>query len=729
MSSTSATLQVIEFVRALALTWKNLAAYPATHPAVVNSLQLVQRRLDELRGPAGEVVLGISSDGLMYGDTKVEITAAQKFAQALFTRGVAVMRLGSNTTPKDLETFLRLLAAGAPADEKRAIWEDLTATGITSINLEPVDYSSVQVTDRLDKEEGKERPVSLWDEILKALLENRFFTARLRDVPQRINSADELARLMSQYVEIAASVDPKFDPDATFGVRIPAREDRNAVYQFLEMTIGNAISEASGMKKQHALQQALQLLRSLADPLRGTVLRGVVEALASDESAGALLRDFASELPRDDVLDALRHLSSLGRLSAHAMMLLESLSRVEAATRSEPPTDSVVNDLVALFREDDIDRFNPEDHQALLKSVAIHIPRVPPEAMSGIEQLGKRSETVEPVAITRQLSTVLFDLLADLGQSRDPRPVLARIETALRAQLTAEDFEQSLVAVEQLHELGKSAKSEDLRAAVEEALVRLTTGETISALVELVQKATPDKLASIQKLAGALGSAARKNLLMALAEENNRSRRRRLFDFIASLGPSIVPDVISNLGDKRWFVVRNMLALLRSVQDRTSLPEIRKLARHPDLRVRMEAIKSLLALDSTVPTTLLDDVLRDRDPKVVEMAVTLVGNYAIKEGVDPLLRIVGGNDIFGSRRALRIRAIRALGEIGEPRALDALGRFFRSSFLPWPSKDERHAAWESLINYPREARQPFIDKGLRSSDPAVRAICERLGSS
>jgi len=728
VSSTAATLQVIDFVRALALTWKNLAAYPPTHPAVVNSLALVRQRLDELRGPAGEVVLGISNDGLVYGDAKIDVTAAQKFAQALFTRGVAIMRLGNDTTTEDLATFLRLLAAGAPTEQKRAIWDDLTATGVMSINLQPVDYSAVQVTDTLEDQKGKQRPQSLWDEILHALLENRFFSARLTDLPERINSADELARLMSKYVELV-SMSENFDPDATFGVRIPSKEDRDAIYQFIEKTIGNAIAQASGQKKQHSLQQALQLLRNLADPLRGTVLRGVIEALGSDETASAFLRDFASELPHDEVLDALRYLSSVGRLSKHALMLLESLSRVETAIRPDVPSDEVVNDLVALFREEDIDRFNPEDHQALLTSVAVHIPKVPPEAIVGIERLGKRNESIEPPAITRQLTAVLFDLLATMGPSRDPRPIMARIEAAVRANLTAEDYEASLVAVERLQELAKAATSDDLRGAIEETLIRLTTGETIHAFVDMVQKATPDKVASIQKLATALGSAARKNLLMALAEENNRSRRRRLFDFIASLGPSIVPDVVSYLSDERWFVLRNMLALLRSVQDRSSLPDVRRMAKHPDLRVRMEAIKSLLALDSTVPRTLLDDLINDADPKVAEMAITLVGNYAIKEGVIPLLHILAGNDILGSRRALRVKAIRALGEIGEPRVLPDLDRFFKTSLLPWPSREERYAAWESLYNYPSDARQMLVEKGLRSSDAQVRAICEKVAAS
>src|SRR5687768_4453351 len=77
------TLQVAEFVRALAVAWKNLTAYPPGHPALAVSLQGAHRRLMELRGPAGEVVFGIASDGLIYGSEKIESPHVQKFAQAL----------------------------------------------------------------------------------------------------------------------------------------------------------------------------------------------------------------------------------------------------------------------------------------------------------------------------------------------------------------------------------------------------------------------------------------------------------------------------------------------------------------------------------------------------------------------------------------------------------------------------------------------------------------------
>src|ERR1700694_1869577 len=170
MPSTAGT-QVGELVRVLALGWKNLAAYPPGHPALSGSLDLIHRRLNELRGPAGDVVFGIARDGLIYGKEKIDSTGAQKFAQALYTRGVALLSFETLVEPRDIETFLRLLAS-PPNSAPRPIWEELTAADVIHIHLQPVDFTAISVTDDLAPK-PKPESRSLWEEILRALAAGR----------------------------------------------------------------------------------------------------------------------------------------------------------------------------------------------------------------------------------------------------------------------------------------------------------------------------------------------------------------------------------------------------------------------------------------------------------------------------------------------------------------------------------------------------------------------------
>jgi hypothetical protein len=636
--------EVSELVRALALGWKNLAAYPVGHPALVASLQRIQQRLDDIRGPAGEVVLGVAVDGIIYGQDKLVSTYAQKFAQALYTRGVAVARFDTATRLSDIETFLRLLGVGTGGggDQTRPIWEELTAAGTTGINLQPVDYSAVQITDSLDAT-APPRPEGswLWDEILRALLADRELSPTARYLlSQEVRSINELAELMLRYADELTEAPVAFDPDATFGIRLAGASDAGdtgpIINDRLASAVGMSVGGTAGAKRHMALQQVVQLLRVLPEAMRGAVLRSVLRNVATDEAAGSQLRDFAADLPQDDVLDALRHLSTLTKLSSHAMSLLESLTAINAPVTAPPaiPPD-VVSELVTLFGEDDIDRFNPPDHRALLDDVSVHVPSQPRSAVTASTPLGERAETVAEDALNRQLVRTLLDLLVSYGASRQTEGLLGRLETVFASQLTSGSFDDALTLIEEIQEIAIVTTSETLRTAVDQTYGRLSSPEMTQTLISSLLTAPPETVPTIHQLIAALGAAATRSLLTALAEENNRSRRRRLFDFVASLGTVIVPEVTKLLRDPRWFVVRNMIALLRAVDDYTSLPELQRLAQHPDLRVRLAAIKGLLSMDAKVPPGLLHDVINHADPKMAETAITLVGNYGIREGVDP----------------------------------------------------------------------------------------------
>src|SRR5689334_21983771 len=660
MPSTSADIRVADFVRGLALAWKNLATYPANHPVLAGALEAVHARLADLRGPTSEAVFGVAPDGLIYGDSKIDSLDAQKLAQALHLRGVAVIRFAAQTTPDEIGIFLGMIG---PASA-HPLGEELTGAGVLNINLQHVDYSEVKMTSDLSEPAApKPDAPTLWEEILRALLGGRHMSAEAQARAAGLRSVDELASMIVKSMEGEAAR-AEFDPNATFGVKIAARVPESPATNpnRLADTIAMYIANVSGTRKKVSIQQLLQLLRALPEPLRKTVLRAVTGVLAAEDDQSSL-RDFTAELPPEDVLDALQLLAGTQNISQHALTLLRSLIQTKQKAKPAAVGSDVAEDLFRLLGDEDIDRFNPPDHQALLDQMSIDLPLLGAPAHA-ISELGARVDTVTDDVLNRQLVQTLLELLASRDTSLDPEPVLLRLESLFRGFLDADRFVEALEVVERLRELN-----------FERSIERLADVETIHNLVERIHAAGPEMAPVIQKLAERMGVAASHMLLIALAEENNLGRRRRLFDFAVSLGPAIVPAATRFLADDRWFVVRNVIILLRSVDDRTSLPEIRRSAQHPDLRVRMEAIKSLFAFDTTVPTDILDKAIHDADPKLAETAIMLVGNYGIKEAVQPLLRLLDGKDIFGARRGLRLRAIKALGELADPAALQQMERF------------------------------------------------------
>ena len=212
-----------------------------------------------------------------------------------------------------------------------------------------------------------------------------------------------------------------------------------------------------------------------------------------------------------------------------------------------------------------------------------------------------------------------------------------------------------------------------------------------------------------------LGPGAIRGLLQVLVEEQVRVRRRRVFDLLSTLGADVVPEATRWLGDPNWYVVRNMIALLRAVGDRSSLGTIRRLTGHADLRVRLEALRSLLELDPAVGHGYLLSAIADPDPRAATAAVELAGQHGgPHDGRCRCSTCSRAWDLRGRRRPVRLAALQALGRMGRPEALPRLARFFRERWVPFPSIAERRAAYESLQGYPPDARAWLVDARARA---------------
>jgi hypothetical protein len=73
-----------------------------------------------------------------------------------------------------------------------------------------------------------------------------------------------------------------------------------------------------------------------------------------------------------------------------------------------------------------------------------------------------------------------------------------------------------------------------------------------------------------------------------------------------------------------------------------------------------------------------------------------------------------------------VKALKALGDLGDPSVLPRLDRYFRNPLLPLIALEERRAAFRSLPQYPPDARRAYVERGLRARDPEIRRLCERL---
>ena len=718
---------MLELVRALAIAWKNLAAYPPGHPALVASLGLAHQRLQELCAASGAVTFGIASDGLVAAQEKLTASHARDLARALYLREVAVLRLEPGLQPAELEALLRAMNASGAQDDLRPLGEELAARGVTHVRVESVDFSQVRLT---DETRGRPAPPSLWDDVLRTILAGHVLSSEGRRLVESGEAANALGIASVVGEMLAAGVTGGVSGSGSGG-SVPTAAGVAAHRARLGARVAQAAGRAfqgTPAERVLAASQVADLVRALPPDLREMLIATALKTLASDETAAEALAALAGGLTPDTVLQALQRIKNEVPLSSHALRLMHALSAAAPSPRLrqvQPPDPALLAELSVLFREDDIDRYNPEEHQSLLETAAIEVPvLVTAEEML---ELGDRLETITDDALAERMAQTSVELLARFAGQDGTAALLTRIDGLFRSLLASGRLELATTLAEDVRRVGdETAARPGVRAAIDETRARMATSESLAAMLDAFTRGGSTSATVARRLLDALGHAGAQGFLLALAGEKDKSRRRRILDLLVSLGPMIAPPAIELLEDERWYVVRNMIVLLQRVGDRSALASIRRAADHHDLRVRLEAIKWLLAYDPEVPGDLLEKAINDPDLKLAEAAIVLAGSYGIKEAVDPLLAIVDGYDLLGKRRTLRIKALKALGDLGDPAVLPRLDRYFRSPMLTMVSLEERHAAFRSLPSYPPEARRPYVERGLRARDAEIRRICERL---
>jgi hypothetical protein len=704
---------MLELVRALAIAWKNLAAYPAGHPALAASMALAHQRLQELLSGSGIATIGVARDGLVCGQEKVTSSHARDLARALYLREVALLRFEPGVTAAELEALLRSISLDAARSDAPPLAGQLAAAGVTHVQVEVVDFSQIRVTD--DMAADAPAPATLWDDLLRAILAGHTLSAEGR----RIMDSGEAAtpRGLAAILQEAMGSGRTGDDQRAAGTAEHARLDDR-----LSQVVGKHFSGASA-ERMLAANQIAELVRALPEDIRAALVAAALKAMASDESAGEALRVLADSAAPDTILQALRRIKEEVPLSSHALRLLHALSSLApslGARQIEAPDPALLAELSVLFLEDDVDRYNPQDHKELLTNAALNVPYSP----EGVVDLGDRTMTLTDDAVADHMANASIEMLVRLGGRDGTAVLLSRVEGLFRDCVSRGRLEAAVMLAEDLKALGdEHALAPAVQAQVDASLGRLATAESVRAILDALNRRGAHSASLARRLMDALGAAATRSFLIALAEEPDKSRRRRILEVLVSFGPVIAGPATELLGDDRWYVVRNMIVLLQRVRDHSALAEMRLCAAHPDLRVRLEAIKYLLAYDPQVPRDLLARAIHDPDPKMAEAAVTLAGNYGIKEAVDPLLEVVADWDVFGRRRSIRVKALKALGELADPMALPRLQRFFRNWRVPLVSLDERRTAYRSLQAYPVAARTTFVERGLRSPDEEIRRIC------
>ena len=195
---------------------------------------------------------------------------------------------------------------------------------------------------------------------------------------------------------------------------------------------------------------------------------------------------------------------------------------------------------------------------------------------------------------------------------------------------------------------------------------KLTAPSTIATLVAR----EPLDIESLDAMLPAISIDGYEVLLDALMTAKNRATRRKLLDLLPLTDLDVAPLIVAKLEDERWYVQRNLLLLLARLRRVPPGFSATRWTRHPDARVRYQALTLQLTLPEERESA-LRAALEDRDERLTRLGL-LAYQKRSSRSVTPLVAHIAMHPRMPDE--LRIHAVRALGQSRERAALDAFLR-------------------------------------------------------
>ena len=247
-------------------------------------------------------------------------------------------------------------------------------------------------------------------------------------------------------------------------------------------------------------------------------------------------------------------------------------------------------------------------------------------------------------------------------------------------------------------------------------------------VVESLRKHGRKHREAAAKLTTALRSSLIPYLLDALSDESDISKRRFMISLLTAARGEVLSHILKRLRDSRWYVLRNMLFLLRECHGRSYASEAREFLGHEVPLVRLEALRTLLSFQDPAAEPAVVKLLSSDNFQLQKGAVLLAGAHRIREALPYLVRLLREKDILGKRFLFKRTIIRALGRIGHGSVLNQLLHICKETSLVHKEDHDklRIDIYKTLHHYPVTAIKPFIDYGMRINNKEVAVLSRKL---
>lgn len=685
---------------------RNVAIYPQEHPSMERSLTRAFDFLKQLFQFRPEITFGIAKDTLIVDEYQLDKKnpVYQEFALTLNKIHIASVTFKSGLTKDELYQFNRFILEKKDHLAVTQVKKAFEKNSFPHVAVVFIDYGSFSFkTETADQKTIKEVP--LWEKYIYGLIKNTLPTddidGAVRDIPP-----ETLSKMLNKFSDT----------------------------EIKEETYDRVITAYMRSSPQRAFsgqdcKRMLEFISRLRPDLKKRFLSASVKTFSRD---GSMTRRALEEMPFEDILSFL-DAANEQRVQV-PQNLMEIIASLSAGSQGGPADMQLPENLVL----DDV--FLPPDSAALLA-----------RENSGQVLSDKYQQDIQQLFVLAApdlKTSQLIELEHEFSDERIDQRFNQIILELLRSDTLSETEYRTLVNLirrqtEQLLWLGQFGQFFEILKILEmhkalytfpeineDALGYYHSPEFITLLVHSLRVLGRQKRREVALICEYYGQKLIPFFMDALAEEDSQVIRRFLMDQLRRFSDKLIPEAIKRLADERWYVKRNMLYMLAETGNKEIISQIRPYCRHENPKVSSAAMKCLLNAGDSYAVAILGEYLDSKEREKIQQAVLLASSFKTREVVGGLIALLQKQEVSGSDIEDKIPVIRALGDIGDPQAVEVLRTLLVSKSILYRGITERLRTeiYRTLKNFPYEAIQDLVEEGLNSKNEAIRTESLRLKS-
>jgi hypothetical protein len=688
---------------------RNCCSYPEGHPVIDSSLRKAFDIYNALLSTREEFMIGVTRDSLMVEDVCLEKNnqVYRDFAGILFDHSIGALVLRPGLEIGELREFTRILNMKRDQlFEQGGIENIWKVSNISAISILAIHYDMLSAIEEetVRCSTPQDHGVDIWERFAKGLCRGLLS----RDAGSGNDLDPELlASILNRQYETVMDYIPDYGKTIT---DIFQKDDiiRYASTHHVDLYYEKLAAFVGKMNPQ----LRLQFLNSTFD-IKTSGRESLTEKILNRFSTDTIV----------DVLDELNRNQSA--VPPVILGLLQRLGRHSPNPRKHPDKEITEHDdfyqkLRNIFREHASEEFIPAEYQLNLNRI-IASEEIP---LQDREEMQELMGTFDADEMESRISEILLLLFIDDPTAGDPAKMVENLTDMCGYFLETGDYAQLRRIIIQtrddrfpvelrrnFHEFFSG------RQFLEEVLNGLNTwGKT--------------KFEDVRLIITEIGEPFTEVLLDRLAEEESMSLRRFLIERLQERGNLAADSVIRRFSDNRWYFLRNLIMIIRAVGDDSHIDNLRPLARHPNLRVRQETLKTLLHFHDPVAEQQILQDMENKDHEVRINAIRLSDKSNSQRVFDRLLSFLARPGFSARECELKCAAVQTLAEFGRSDALPLLTRILesRNLFHPVSLNRLKMEIIRSIERYPSEAAQTILRKIAERQDRLAEQAQQSLRS-